>query len=589
MADDHKTYAELIEELNALRNRISQLEGTAGNEQKNRAEESENTFKLVFDNAPDGMLLADVETRQFRVANNALCEKLGYTQQEIVELGIADIHPAENLPYVVSQFEKQARGEILVAADIPVKRKNGSVFYADISSCETKLFGKLHLMGIFRDVTERKRAKEQLQASEEKYRFLFDSVPAGIGISDIEGNVLDGNRVMEQMTGYSLDELRSMNVIDTYAYPEDRKELVRVLTERGEARDWEYRVRTKDGSIRYVLMNTDVVERDGRKVLLTTSRDITDRKEAEDALLESERKYRTLVNNIPDVVWTSDSEGNTTFISSNIKKIYGYTPQEILEQRGQLWFGRVHPDDLPRVKRAYGALFEKNVPFDVEYRIQRRDGQWIWLHDRSIATYERDGLKYADGIFSDVTVRKVVDTALKESQANLELAQQMAHIGSWEWNLETGAIAWSDEAYRLFGFEPGQVEPTFEFFLGCVHPEDRESVKRAHESSASDGQRYRGEFRVIRADGIERVLDSRGRVLRGSRGKPLRMLGVAQDITRRRRSEQQHELRLCLLETFHQRESQRDVCGKALSLMKAYLKCDALALRVTIHAHRTWL
>ncbi|MHC4170532.1 MAG: PAS domain-containing sensor histidine kinase, partial [Planctomycetota bacterium] len=67
---------------------------------------------------------------------------------------------------------------------------------------------------------------------------------------------------------------------------------------------------------------------------------------------------------------------------------------------------------------------------------------------------------YADGIFSDVTVRKVVEMSLRESQTNLALAQQIAHVGSWEWNLETGAISWSDETYRLFGFDPGQVEPT---------------------------------------------------------------------------------------------------------------------------------
>jgi len=537
MPDDQKTKAELIEELDALRNRIAQLEGAVGGEQACRPEGTENTFRMIFENAPDGMLLADTESKRFQMANNSICRMLGYTQQEIVRLGIADIHPGKDLPHVVSQFEKQARGGISVASDIPVKRKDGSVFYADISSSETVVSGRPHLMGTFRDVTARRQAEEALRESEEKYRFLFASVPTGIGISDLDGNVLDVNRTMEQITGYSLDEYRSMNIRDIYAYPEDREEVIKALKEQGRVLGWEHRVRAKDGRIRYLLVNTEVIERDGKKVLLTTSRDITEARKAEKALRESEHKYRTLVTNIPDVVWTSDSEGNATFISPNVEKIYGYTPQEIYEQRHRLWLGRVHPDDLRRVERAYRALLETDTQFDVEYRIQRKDGQWIWLHDRAIATYEKDGVKYADGIFTDITVDKVVDMALRESQTNLALAQQIAHVGSWEQNLETGAVAWSDETYRLLGFKPGHVEPTFEFFLDTVHPQDRESVKNVWEKAAREGQPHRVEFRVIRADGVERVFDSTVQVVRGDGGKPLRVLGVAQDITERRRME----------------------------------------------------
>ena len=115
MPDDQKTRDELIEELNELRGRIAQLERNAGGERPCQDEESENTFKMVFDNAPDGMLLADAETRRFRIANNSICQMLGYSRQEIVGLGVEDIHPAEDLPHVVGQFEKQARGEIPVA------------------------------------------------------------------------------------------------------------------------------------------------------------------------------------------------------------------------------------------------------------------------------------------------------------------------------------------------------------------------------------------------------------------------------------------------------------------------------------------
>jgi PAS domain S-box-containing protein len=121
---------------------------------------------------------------------------------------------------------------------------------------------------------------------------------------------------------------------------------------------------------------------------------------------ESERKYHSLLENIPDITWTTDQTGRTVFISPNVTRVYGYSPEEIYEASDILWFGRIHPDDLPHVQEAFDALFTGNRPFDVEYRIQRKDGNWIWLHDRSISTYEKDGVRYADGLFSDITERK---------------------------------------------------------------------------------------------------------------------------------------------------------------------------------------
>ncbi len=141
-------------------------------------------------------------------------------------------------------------------------------------------------------------------------------------------------------------------------------------------------------------------------------------KRVEEALQESEAKYRSLVMNIPEVVWTTDSSGRTAFLSSNIEEVYGYTPEEVYKGGETIWLRRIHPDDVGKVKEAFGALFEKGIKFDIEYRIQRKDGQWIWGHDRAIASYEREGVLYADGIFSDITKRKLLEETitLKEAQ-----------------------------------------------------------------------------------------------------------------------------------------------------------------------------
>ncbi|MHC4584307.1 MAG: PAS domain S-box protein [Planctomycetota bacterium] len=142
---------------------------------------------------------------------------------------------------------------------------------------------------------------------------------------------------------------------------------------------------------------------------------------AEQALKQSEAKYRSLIANIPDIVWTSDKNGNTTFISENVTDIYGYSPEEIYNNADKLWFGRIHPDDIEKVTESFKAIFEKGEPLDLEYRIKRKDGQWIWIRDRSIGAYEKDGVKYADGVFSDITVRKEAEAKIKEQYEFLNL------------------------------------------------------------------------------------------------------------------------------------------------------------------------
>ena len=147
------------------------------------------------------------------------------------------------------------------------------------------------------------------------------------------------------------------------------------------------------------------------------------------AIMRSEEKYRSLIANIPDVTWTCDSGGKHSFLSPNVERIYGFTAEEIYQYSQNLWLYRIHPEDAERVKKAYASLFTHHTNYDVNYRIQRKDGQWIWLHDRSVATYEKDGVLYADGVFSDITESLRVQDALRESEEHLRRAQKLESIG----------------------------------------------------------------------------------------------------------------------------------------------------------------
>jgi PAS domain S-box-containing protein len=161
--------------------------------------------------------------------------------------------------------------------------------------------------------------------------------------------------------------------------------------------------------------------------------DVTQRKQSEQALRASEEKYRSLVDTIPDVVWTANSTRDFIYVSGNVIKVLGYGSEELLQGGKQLWLDRIHPEDAPRVGGAYQKLFSTGEKFDVEYRICRKDGRWIWLHDRALTTQPLDGIMCAGGVFLDISQRREAEAAIQHTKeaaesANLAKSQFLANM-----------------------------------------------------------------------------------------------------------------------------------------------------------------
>ena len=169
MREKRGNETELLRYLRALRKRVGPSK-QARSADVRAEEETDHIFQAIFENAADGILVVDVESKKFYLGNRILCQMLGYSPHELQTLEVADIHLEEDLAYVTEKFEEQVREEQTLARNIPVKRKDGSIFYADINSFPITLGRKTYLMGIFRDITERKKTEEALRKREEQYR-----------------------------------------------------------------------------------------------------------------------------------------------------------------------------------------------------------------------------------------------------------------------------------------------------------------------------------------------------------------------------------------------------------------------------------
>src|SRR5260370_24162474 len=232
------------------------------------------------------------------------------------------------------------------------------------------------------------------------------------------------NRGAEEMFGYEPGEIIGKpvtNLAPPHLQGEVEENFER--SKRGEKVSHFEPVRArKDGSPIDVSLSISPIRNAADEVIgaAIIARDISGRKRAEEAIRQSEDKYRSLVANIPDIVWTADAEGRPVYTSDNIERIYGYTPEEI-SRSGGVWFDRMPPDDAPRVRAAYDALVQHGQVFESEFRLQHRDGRWIWLHARAKNRYEKDGRRYIDGVASDVTARRQAQEDLKASEKRYRL------------------------------------------------------------------------------------------------------------------------------------------------------------------------
>jgi PAS domain S-box-containing protein len=345
----------------------------------------------------------------------------GYTANEIVGRPLADLIPRDRIAELAGIDESVLNGRGVSHFETVRLTKDGrrvdlSLTISPVRNAAGDIIGAA---AIARDITRSKRAEIELHKREELFRTAFEYAPFGMCLSAPDRRLLQVNATLCRMLGYSEEELLRMNW-DQITHPADlavsHEALSRLLNERPPCVDFEKRYLHSAGRIVWVRLRVSVVgETDTPSWhFITHVEDITERKRAEEALRSSEERYRSLVANIPDMVWTTDDMGHCIFITPNVEKICGYAPEEVYEPG--FWLERIHPQDLEPLLEAYRELETKGQMFSAEYRFRKKDGAQVWQEAKAIGSYESNGKRFIVGMTSDITVRKGAEEALRASE-----------------------------------------------------------------------------------------------------------------------------------------------------------------------------
>jgi diguanylate cyclase (GGDEF)-like protein/PAS domain S-box-containing protein len=509
---------------------VHQIELEMQNEELMQAraevEETYRQYTDLYDFAPVGYCTLGRDGTILEV-NLAGATLLGVDRNKLIQRRLGLFVADQSRPVLSEFLEELLSGEGRKKCEVHVKKKGNELICAHLEA--TCFEGGQECRAVLIDITERKRTEGDLQKSEARYRELIELAVDGILIGSHEGVIIGSNSSMLNLSGRTLNNLIGKDVSILFSPDEIKSKLLRFdLLKKGETVTNERNLIRSDGSTVPIEMHTKMMP-DG--TYQSIYRDITERKRAENALRIAGQQWQDTFDAIGDSITLIDTDWRIVKHNRATEVLLGKSADEI---DGYFCYEVFH---------GISQSIE-NCPFQRLKKSKRRENLILeqngrWLNITVDPMLNSDGqLVGATHIASDITERKQIEKALQQKQTMLSRTEGITHIGSWEWNVATDTVTWSEEVFRIFQLNPSDGAPSFAKHPKLYPPSDMQRLRDAVESAINHGIPYELELRAIRRDGTTRICIARGNAEMPPKGKAIRLFGSFQDITERKQAEE---------------------------------------------------
>jgi PAS domain S-box-containing protein len=507
--------------------------------------ESEERFRAIFEGAKDGILVADMQTKKFIFGNDMMCRMLDSRKEEIKNLGVAEIHPKKDVPFVLDQFEKLAKREIKVANNIPVKMRDGRVFYADIAPSFFRLAGKTYMAGFFRDITERKQVEEALGESEEKYRTQFEEAMDAIFLADAEtGIIIDCNRAATKLVDREKLELIGKHQRILHPSEQIEEEFSRTFKQHLKEKMGqilETQVITKNGEIKDVAIKANVFKLGDKKIIQGLFRDITDRKRMEEELTHERDLLQVLMDNVPDRIYFKDANSCFTRVNRASAERMGFkNPAEAI---GKTDFDFYRPEFARETYEDEQKIIKRGKPLinKIE-KSTEKTGRIRWSSVTKMPIKDKDGhVVGIVGISRDITTFKQMEEELTHERDLLQAL--MDNIPDLIYYKDPSSkFTRINKAHTAFlGLKDSKEavgKTDFDFFT----PEHSKDAYKDEQEIVKTGIPVINKVEKIRrADGQFRWVSATKVPIKDQNSQVTGLVGISRDITERKQIEEKME------------------------------------------------